>query len=405
MSIGINNNMLLYLLFVCAVILFVIMTYIKVKYGFWVMQPVFHVYDIFYMIRPPGIINHHLPDKNKYTNFKNIETIVFNELSALQMTKFMNFIRINYLQNKDNVFAPLLENVAPYFTGLSDKAFVSFYTENTLLMDSKKGTTIDESAILGTMTSRPVNVRINNGGSDAAFDAYYVDYLCVDKSQRKKGLAPQIIQTHHYNQSHVNKKIVISLFKREDELTGIVPLCIYSTYGFSVTNWRKPDDLPAMYSNIEINPQNSHVLFDFMKQCHSKFDIVINSEISNIVELIKTNNIYVTVIMKDDAVQCAYFFRKTCVFIEKDMEALSCFASLNACKEADVFVHGFKVSFWKIADKNKFGFSVIERISHNGAIVDNLIKKTAPLVVSPTAYFFYNFAYHTFKPDKVFILN
>ena len=109
--------------------------------------------------------------------------------------------------------------------------------------------------------------------------------------------------------------------------------------------------------------------------------------------------------MEEDEILCAYFFRKTCVFIEKGMEALSCFASLNACSDTNVFIHGFKLSFWKIADKNKFGFSVIERISHNGIIIDNIIKKTHTLVVSPTAYFFYNFAYHTFRPEKVFILN
>lgn len=383
----------------------IIVAYIKVKYGFWVSQPVFHVYDFFYMIRPPGIINHHLPDKNKYTNFNNIQTFTYNELSKLKQDKFINFVRRNYLRNKDNIYAPALENVAPYFTGLHDKSFVSFYTENTLLIDSKKGTTIDETEIIGSMTSRPIHVTINNNTSSSSFDAYYVDYLCVDKMHRKKGIAPQIIQTHHYNQSHANKSISVSLFKREDELTGIVPLCAYPTYGFPVTNWRQPSELPATYKYIQIHPQNIHILFDFIKRLNTKFDILIVTEVSNIVELIKTNNIYVTVIMEEDEILCAYFFRKTCVFIEKDMEALSCFASLNACSDTNVFIHGFKLSFWKIADKNKFGFSVIERISHNGIIIDNIITKTHPIVVSPTAYFFYNFACHTFQSEKVFILN
>jgi hypothetical protein len=353
------------------------------------------------MIRPPGIINHHLPDKNKYTNFNNIQTFTYDELSKLKQDKFINFVRRNYLRNKDNIYAPSLENVAPYFTGLHDKSFVSFYTDNTLLIDSKKGTTIDETEIIGLMTSRPLHVTINNKN----FDAYYVDYLCVDKMHRKKGIAPQIIQTHHYNQSYANKAISVSLFKREDELTGIVPLCAYPTYGFPVTNWRQPSELPATYKYIQIHPQNIHILFDFIKVMNTKFDIVIMTEVSNIVELIKTNNIFITVIMEEDEILCAYFFRKTCVFIEKGMEALSCFASLNACSDTNVFIHGFKLSFWKIADKNKFGFSVIERISHNGIIIDNIIKKTHPLVVSPTAYFFYNFAYHTFRPEKVFLLN
>jgi hypothetical protein len=356
------------------------------------------------MIRPPGIINHHLPDKNKYTNFNNIQTFTYNELSKLKQDKFINFVRRNYLRNKDNIYAPTLENVTPYFTGLHDKSFVSFYTENTLLIDSKKGTTIDETEIIGSMTSRPIHVTINNNTSSSSFDAYYVDYLCVDKMHRKKGIAPQIIQTHHYNQSHANKSISVSLFKREDELTGIVPLCVYSTYGFSVDKWTKPPALNPAYIVLEVNAQNSHLLFDFIKLNLDVFDITIMPDVSNIVELIKTRNIFVNVVMLDDKILCAYFFRKSCVSVEKGMEVLSCFASINST-DPDIFVQGFKISFWTIADKNKFGFSAVEDISHNRIIIDNLKKKTHALIVSPTAYFFYNFAYRTFNSAKCFILN
>ena len=101
----------------------------------------------------------------------------------------------------------------------------------------------------------------------------------------------------------------------------------------------------------------------------------------------------------------AYFYRKTCIFIEKNMETLSCFASINNCELSNVFIHGFKVSFWKIAEKHYFGFAAIENISHNAHIIANIKIKTEPAIISPTAYFFYNFAYPTFKADKVFIMN
>ena len=199
---------------------------------------------------------------------------------------------------------------------------------------------------------------------------------------RKKGIAPQLIQTHEYNQRHLNKNIVVSLFKREDELTGIVPLCFYSTYGFSVNKWTKPDELHPSYKMLEINEQNYHFLFDFIKKNNNNFDIIINKEVTNIIELIKNNNI----------------------FIYKNMEVLSCFASINNCDD-NIFIQGFKISFWKIAAEKYFGFAAIEEISHNNIIIDNLKIKTAPLIVSPTAYFFYNFAYPTFKSDRVLIIN
>lgn len=393
-----------YILFFTTLIIFIIYIYIRVKYGFWVVQPVFHVYDFIYMLKPPGIINHDLPEKNKYTNFKNIDTIMFQEVSELKLTRFVNFIRSNYLQNKENIFSPKSENIIPYFKGHNVKPFISFYNEENLMLDLKKGTTVEDKKIVGLMTSRPIHILINNNDKDAKFDAYYVDYLCVDKMYRKKGIAPQLIQTHEYNQRHMNKNIVVSLFKREDELTGIVPLCFYSTYGFSVNKWTKPDELHPSYKILEINPQNYYFLFDFIKNNNNKFDIVINTEVTNIIELIKTNNVFIYVILLDDEIICAYFFRKTCIFIEKNMEVLSCFASINNCDD-NIFIQGFKISFWKIAAEKYFGFAAIEEISHNNIIIDNLKIKTTPLIVSPTAYFFYNFAYPTFKSDRVLIIN
>ena len=397
--------MILYLLIAFFLICIFIMGYIRVKYGFWAIQPVFHVYNLFYMIWPPGIINHELPEKNKYTNFKNIETIVYSELSDLKINKFVNFVKIHYLQNKDNVYSPKKENILPYFNGHNTKSFFSFYTEDSVLSNLKKGTIIKDKKIIGIITGRPIHIIINNSKNDIKFDAYYIDYLCVDKNYRKKGIAPQIIQTHYYNQSHINKNITVSLFKREDELTGIVPLCVYSTYGFNVKKWTKPIDLHSMYTFLEITEQNFHFLLDFIKINSKKFDIIIHSEFSNIIELIKTKNIFVYVILINDKIICAYFYRKSCIFIEKGLEVLSCFASINDCETDDIFIHGFKISFWKIAEKNNFGFSAIESISNNNIIINNLILKTTPLIISPTAYFFYNFAYSTFNPEKVLIIN
>jgi hypothetical protein len=393
-----------YILFFTTVIAFIIYIYIRIKYGFWVYQPVFHTYDIGYYFRPPGIINHYLPEKNKYTNFKNVETIVYGELTKLQVTRFVNFIKTNYLQNKDNIFSPQSDNITPYFYGHNAKSFISFYNEENFMVNLKKGTTVQDKKIIGVMSTRPVNVIINNGDKDADFDAYYVDYLCVDTQWRKKGISPQIIQTHHYNQRQLNKNILVSLFKREDELTGIVPLCAYSTFGFPVDTWTKPADLDALYKIVEVNAQNCHHLLDFIKMNNSKFDIIISSSASNIIELIKTKNIYVYVIIVDDEIICAYFYRKSCVQIEKGLEVLSCFASINNTDD-NIFIQGFKISFWKCAADNYFGYAAIENISNNDIIIENILKKTRPAIISPTAYYFYNFAYPTFKCNKVLIIN
>jgi hypothetical protein len=393
-----------YILFFSTLIILLVYGYIRLKFGFWALQPVFHIYDIGYMIKTPGIIDQDLPQKNKYTNFKNIETILFQNLSSVQTQRFVNLIKANYLQDKDNVFNPQVENIVPYLKGHNDKTFISFYSEDTYRVDLKKGMTISAADVIGVMTTRPVHIAIHNNNKNAKFDAYYVDYLCVDTMHRKKGVAPQLIQTHHYNQRQLNKNIVVSLFKREDELTGIVPLTIYSTYGFSVKSWTKPQDLSAEYKILEINLQNFHFLTNFIREKELNFDISICVEITNIIELIKTKNIFIYVILSEDTIIAAYFFRKSCIQVEKGMEVLTCFASICDC-DTNIFSQGYKISFWKIAAENYFGFAAIENISHNNIIIDNIILKTRPYIISPTAYFFYNFAYPTFLSNKVLIIN
>lgn len=124
-------------LFICLIVLTSYL-YIKFKFGFWMIQPVFHIYDIQYMISPPGIINHGLPKINKYTNFKNIETIEYASVSDLKVNLFVKFIQMNYLNHKDNKFSPKNENVVPYFYGHSSKSFFLFITKNNYIQMLKR---------------------------------------------------------------------------------------------------------------------------------------------------------------------------------------------------------------------------------------------------------------------------
>jgi len=396
--------------FIIFLILFVfVILYLKSKYGFWVSQPVFHVYDFSYYFYPPGIIRHDLPEKNKYTNFNDITTTVYEELTYLQKKEIVYFVQEHYLKNGDNLYLPEAEQIFPYFEGLNQKGnnstFFSIYWEKRLVSDLKKGTIMEDKKIIGLMTSRIVQIRIISKNKDhliPMINAYYVDYLCVDKAYRKKGIAPQLIQTHEYTQRHLNQDIQICLFKREGELTGIIPLCVYTTYGFSVEKWRKPVTLSPCFRLLEFTKQNLNLLRDFLRENEYMFDIVIENSYTNLLSLIQTKNIYIYAVLEQDHILCVYFFRKTCVFIEKDLEVLTCYASIKSknCSQ-EVFIQGFKNSFWIIAEKDNFGFCAVENISHNNILVQNLLLKTKPLVKSPTAYFFYNFAYPTFSAERV----
>ena len=402
-----------YVLFFFFIVLAVMFAYFRMKYGFWIHQPVFHCYDIHYMLFPPGIITNDLPQKNKYTNFKDITTNNVSQIDKNKLGKFMNIIKSNYLRNGDNVFSPKEKNVMSYFIGHNHPCFISFYNENELLNDDKNSQVIEHHKLIGIMTTRPLLVSIKqnalNPNERLDFPVYYADYLCVDKSKRKQGIAPQIIQTHEYNQRHMNKNIVVSLFKKEDELTGIMPMCIYKTYGFSVDSWRKPSPLVATHSVVEIGTTNMYLLIDFIKENMHQFDMFIMPETANIVELLKTKNVFIHMIISaiKDRIIAVYFLKKSNTFIERDKEVLSCFGSIQNKDECDdeLFIQGFKIAFWNVANQHKFGFAAIERISHNWKLIDNISLKTSAEIVSPSAYFFYNFACPTFNPERTLVID
>jgi hypothetical protein len=284
--------------------------------------------------------------------------------------------------------------------------------EPELLIDNKTGKTIEEKKIIGVITSRPLHVRINGYRKDSVFDVYYVDYLCVHKGYRKKNIAPQMIQTHEYNQSLQNRKISVSLFKREEELTGIIPLTVYKTYCFNMVNWKQPQHLDARITVLTGDKQNMYYLYNFINEMTKnemtiKWDITIYPEISNIMELVTTKNLFVKMLVVNGNIEASYIFRKTCTFIEKEKEIISCIASIKGTTLSESeFIQGFKVALWSIIKEHQnFKYLTVEDISDNTVIINNISIRTHPMVVSPSAYFFYNFAYSPFKPEKCLIIN
>lgn len=356
------------------------------------------------MLFPPGVINAKLPLKNKYTNFKNITTLQFEEISQIKMNKFVNFIRNNYLQNGHNTFCPENKTITSQFASHNSSCYFSFYTENIKLKFKDSNDIIEDSKILGVITSRPLNVIINST-PQVKFELYYADYLCVELKHRKKGIAPQLIQTHDYNQRHLNKTIKVSLFKREDKLTGIMPLCVYKTYGFHIFKWNKPHPLHSKYSIININKENLYKVYDFIKINISLFDIIIKPEYSNILQQIQNESLLIGVIIIQDEIKCVYFYKRSHTCIDKKMEILTCVASFKLPDfPNEYFIQGFKILFWDYAEKYNYGCCVIENISQNNLLIENISIKTKPFITSPTAYYFYNYGCYPFNPEKVLII-
>ena len=57
--------MILYVIGFIITLIILFYIFIKIKYKFWTIQPVFHFYDVHYWFKNIGIINKELPNKNK----------------------------------------------------------------------------------------------------------------------------------------------------------------------------------------------------------------------------------------------------------------------------------------------------------------------------------------------------
>ena len=75
--------LLIYFILFLLILYIFIRTYIKIKYKFWYLQPVYHVYDIFNWVTPSGIIDPEIPKFNKYTNLINIKTYEITEINEV----------------------------------------------------------------------------------------------------------------------------------------------------------------------------------------------------------------------------------------------------------------------------------------------------------------------------------
>ena len=293
---------------------------------------------------------------------------------------------IIYLKKKTSIFLKK-KNIIPYFTNHNQISYISFFYDTTL---SKN--------LVGVITGRPLTVFLNKN----KFQTYYIDYLCVNKNNRNKGIAPQLIQTHEYNQRLQNRSISTCLFKREGNLNMIVPLTIYYVYAFKIKEWKVNFSLFPSIHLVKITKENIRLLISFLSKIKSKFQCYITTSLGNLLDLINTQNIYIYVLIQNNEILSVYFFRKSCMKYNES-ESIECFSTINNCLDKKTFIIGFSLALKEI--KNKYSILIFENLSDSNLIINNIILKYSPYFVNKSAYYFYNFAITPFKQNEICILN
>ena len=402
-SIGLENVNLYALFFIVFVTIMILFYgYVKVKYRFWSIQPVFHAYNILYWMRPPGLIENRFPKKNKFVNTRDIFFRDFSTVSKDTIQESVSLIQNHYLKLKDAHYYPEESNFIPYFRGHNDPSFLSTYFYQDHLKNKE---------IIGTMTTRPLSIRLFNKQTKI----YYVDHLCVHGGYRNKGYAPELIQTHNYHQCHANPKIMCSLFKKETDLTGIVPLTIYTTYGFNITTWKQNYRLHSSIQLLEVSKKNIHILHEFLREMmlkEDKFSCFIMPSIGNIQSLIETQNIFVYMGMQNGNVLSTYFFRRSCLTYQEKKGSIECFCTIQNMehkqREDMLFVYMFSEALKRVIRREKkysIHYLLLENNSDTKEILINIRLKYEPEFESPTAYYLYNYGVRPIEEFRVCIIN
>lgn len=409
-----------YFIILIIILLLCLRAYIRIKHGFWAVQPVVHSYDLFKLFYKSGIINKELPEINKYCDFINIKTWNYSDIFQSYRKKIHKFVCDNYLVNHDfSEYYPSFLFFDACFLGHNGNSFLSIYSDNcnydkynlkNLILKEKMDNSQDQknqSKIFedmdGVITGRPINLTIKNL---TKIPVYYIDFLCVNKNKRKQGIAPKLIQTHEYNQRHLNKNVNVCLFKKEGELIGIVPLVIFKNnfYDISTELTSYSSQTFSQIKYVFINKTNFYLFINFLIQFYYLFDCVAIVEPSNILKLIEAEHIFIIVGILNEQIISSFIFKDfNITYKSGKIIELSC-SLINPDYELNI-IEFFSKSI-SVLNKQLFAkYLNIESISNNCLLVQSFEKiNLYPKASTPSAYFLYNYCLNPILPEKCFIL-
>lgn len=394
---------------------------IKIKYPFWNLQPVYHTYDFWRKwTTRPFIIQKSYPFQTKFCDFKNIKTREFLDLDTNTVQNLADLLVSHYIASDQVLLTITPKHLRDYFTGQMNPSYVSFYYEKRYTTDDvsilQKGNELPYiNNMIGAITSRQISFfvfpRTGESTSYIKYPCYYWDYICIHRDNKNTNIGRKLIQTHEYNQRVNNRGILISMFKKEGDLSiGIVPLIEYSSFTFPIpiVKLRK---IPKYCFLTRINKTSFGDFNDFMlqylKSPKKEFPFVAIPEIGVLNHLIESDNLYVFMLRKRENVLALYFFKDATVqYEEANGCALQCIGSICNMMDRELFYLGFLHSVYKITCKTQYKILLFERIAHNLYFTADLIRNCGGRFITEqkNAYYLYNFVMNPILPKDTLII-
>lgn len=434
-------------LFILVVIVSCILTaaYIKIRYPFWNIQPVYHRYDYLRQFYSTPFI---ICDKSyitKFCDFVQVRTKSFYDLSNQDKMRMVDILRCNYIPSDQVIYTINAKQIDNIFTGYAEIPYVSFFVEKEYKLS--KPDSINPQSVLeietgnipfGMITSRAFHIEISPRSSlgKESISAYFLDFVCVKRDlhpEKQSEINRKMFQTHEYNQRTKNPSVRVSFFKKEVELChGIVPLMTYKTYIYVIPTIKLLNyyvkgtygaygvkgtygaNLNKDVQVIRIYRDNLDILIDILgiysekgvtkDSVYDDFDLRIVPDISVIIEQIKTELMYVFVLKRKNDILAYYFLKNAFTCFESHektgnatLSLIASFCNMNniSIYRQDLFYWGFLYvlrDIMRIRNQIRYNTLYIDGISHNGIIAKkfSVLTNSSPNT-HENAYYLYNY--------------
>jgi len=392
------DYMLEYLCIILFVTILSTMIYIKLKYPFWNIQPVYHIYDFWrYFSQTPFIIQRKLPVKTKFYDNKHVETLDFSDMKDFHMTRMIDLLQCHYLKSEKLLFTIEKEAIEPLFIGHSHPCYVSFFNEEAA---DETGEKVEP---IGSITSIPILLYLRQ--ENQFHNIYLWDLICINRHDIHKNIDRNLIQTHEYNQRFRNLDISVSLLKKEAPLhEGVVPLVEFTTSIFLLRSKIVGPRLPPHHFLTNVESTNASDIYDFITEMRTNKSIALYPELGSIFALLKANQIFIYALKCKDVILGLYFFRNSNMLYEEGGQMLECISTLWNPSVYQNFQDGIKMNMFFLGfllalkqavergknDKIQYKFIKFNRLGESLTILDKWKQKYAPVNETQAAYYLYN---------------
>lgn len=387
--------------------------YIKLRYPFWNVQPIYHSYDYWRRwYKTSFVIQKGLPLKTKFTDLINVTVIDLVNITDEHLKNCIDILQTSYIQSDKVLLTLEAKNLRSWISGTSGTPLLSLYNDITYTITENKEI-IQKQIPIGCMFSKPMtfyylqtgNREDKKIGQYIQAPIYYWDYICILKEHKHKNFSRKLIQTAEYIQRMRNPEIQISLFRKELALCeGVIPLVKYNSYTYYLRNISVQKLPPHFIVAHVTQTSNKDLLANFLGGISSPdmpkiFDIMCISSLSNILEMIKDWQLYCFCLRMGNNIYAVYFFKDENVLYE-DIEqghTIKLIASVNNTTNNELFFAGFMHCIQMIIKNNRkrkrFQMIMIDETSHNKGILNIWNQKFSKIMETPSAYYSYNFFY------------